>query len=411
LLEELARTSWGKFVAFLSTKTHDIAAAEDAVAEAFRIAVERWRDEGVPPNPEAWLLHVAHKRLTDSFRRSITREKAVPQLVRDSDAAQLRSDEEAIETMETIPDERLKLLFVCAHPAIDSSIRTPLMLQTVLGLDAIRIAKAFALSPEAMSQRLVRAKTKIREAAIPFSVPHVHQLSERLSAVLDAIYVAYGTGWEEEHGKSVPVQQSLVAEALWLARLLSNLQPDSAETKGLLALMLFLESRKEARFDSHTGFFVPLEEQDTGLWNDPLIREAETTLREASALGNPGPYQWMAAIQSIHCSRKYTGQLPWSVILQLYEALQYAKPTLGVQLGRILPLYHTHGLEAAWNALQSLPMERVETHQPYWAVRAFLLRSSGKTNEARSAYEKAASLTNDERLKGYLLTQRMLLAD
>jgi len=267
-IEAAARNSYGQLIAYMAARSGDIAAAEDALSEAFVAALERWPVDGVPKKPEAWLLHVARNRVIDAARHNQVRQKSEKFLQRIAEEA-----ETVAATHEHFPDERLKLLFVCAHPAIEAGARTPLMLQTVLGIDAARIASAFLVSPAAMSQRLVRAKNKIRDAAIPFRVPEPPEWDERISFVLDAIYSAYTTGWESLMEVS-STHDALAGEAIAIGRTLVQLMPAEPEAYGLLALMLHCEARRAARYTS-SGKFVPLDQQDTALWSRPMIDEAE----------------------------------------------------------------------------------------------------------------------------------------
>ena len=297
--EFAARRSYGKLVAFLAARTGDVAGAEDALSEAFAAALAEWPVSGVPRSAEAWLMTVARRKLIDTARRRRSGEAA---------AAHVRLLTEELHDMAApdrpIPDERLGLMFACAHPAIDPAIRAPLILQTVLGFDAATIAAAFLISPATMGQRLVRAKHKIRQAGIPFRVPERMELRERLDAVLAAIYAAFTEGWSDAAGTETH-RRNLAEEALWLCRLVAELLPGEAEALGLLALMLHAESRRCARRDA-AGEYVPLAEQDTALWDAALIDEAETLLRRASALDVVGRYQLEAAVQSVHADRRRT---------------------------------------------------------------------------------------------------------
>jgi RNA polymerase sigma-70 factor (ECF subfamily) len=300
----------------------------------------------------------------------------------------------------SFPDERLKLLFVCAHPAIDVAARTPLMLQVVLGIDAAKIASAFLVSPAAMSQRLVRAKTKIRDAGIPFRVPESPELSERLSFVLDAIYAAYTTGWGSVPD-AVSTDRALASEAIVLGRVLVQLMPAEPEALGLLALMLHCEARREARFSS-TGEFMPLDQQDTTRWSLDLMEEAEKLLRTASAFGRAGRYQLEAAIQSIHAARIRTGKIDWQEIALLYEGLVRFAPNIGASVGRAVALAQAGNPSAGLNALDALPQSSVVNYQPFWAARGHLLRVLNRKQEAHVAFTRAASLTDDPALREYL---------
>ncbi len=395
VIETVARNSYGRLVAYLAARSGDIAGAEDALSEAFRVALQRWPADGVPQKPEAWLLHAARNRLIDVARHEQVRRKTEPLL-------QLAGEAEEVATMHpTFPDERLKLLFVCAHPAIDIAARTPLMLQTVLGLDAARIASAFLVSPAAMDQRLVRAKTKIREAGIPFCVPDPPEWNERASFVLDAIYSAYNAGWESviDEGST---HHALAHEAIAIGRTLVQLMANEPEAHGLLSLMLHCEARRPARL-THDSEFVPLDRQDTALWSRPLIEEAEKHLRVASAFKRAGRYQLEAAIQSIHAHRAVSGVIDWKEIALLYEGLVRLAPNIGAQVGRAVALAESGDVAAGLAALEAISSNPTANYQPWWAARAHLLRRLGREAEARNAFERAASLTDDPALRAYLL--------
>ncbi|HKO46090.1 MAG TPA: DUF6596 domain-containing protein, partial [Polyangiaceae bacterium] len=292
--ERVARESYGRLIAFLAARTRDVAAAEDALSEAFAAALRTWPVDGVPENPDAWLLTAARRRQLDSVGRARTRHAGEAQL-------QLIADEIAamVDERTAIPDRRLALMFACAHPAIERGMRAPLILQTIVGLTADDIAAAFLLPSRTMGQRLVRAKLRIREAGIPFRVPDSHELPERLAAVLDAIYAAYTKGWSEVGDDAIP---ELADEATWLGGLIVSLLPNEPEAKGMLALMFYTAARSAARRDA-SGSYVPLAQQDTQLWDRSLLALAENLLRQASAAGPSGRYQIEAAIQSAHIAR------------------------------------------------------------------------------------------------------------
>jgi RNA polymerase sigma factor (sigma-70 family) len=299
-IETVVRDSYGRLIAYLAARSGDVAGAEDALGDALVAALKRWPVDGVPEKPEAWLLHAARNRLIDAARHNQVRQNSEPMLQQLAEEAQSVAD-----THEHFPDERLKLLFVCSHPAIDPAARTPLMLQTVLGVDAARIASAFLVSPAAMSQRLVRAKTKIRDAAIPFQIPEPPDLEERVSFVLDAIYSAYTTGWDSLN-EAGSTHRALATDAMDVGRTLVQLMPAQPEALGLLALMLHCDARRAARYTSD-GEFVPLDKQQTALWSRPMIDEAENHLRLAATFKRMGRYQVEAAIQSIHAHRAISG--------------------------------------------------------------------------------------------------------
>ncbi|MFO1076906.1 MAG: DUF6596 domain-containing protein [Planctomycetota bacterium] len=309
------------------------------------------------------------------------------------------------ESAEAFPDERLRLFFVSAHPAIDSSMHAPLILQVVLGLDAARIAPAFLTSPAAMSQRLVRTKTKIREAAIPFDVPEEHELPPRLASVLEAIYATYGLGWDAVHGADADARD-LADEAIWLARVLAQRLPDEPEAHALLALLLFCESRRAARRDAR-GDYVPLSAQDPARWSEPLIREAETALAAAAGHGrHGGRFQLEAAIQSVHADRRRTGCTDWRAILLFYEHLVAHAPTLAAHIGRAIAVAEVGGAEAGLQLLDGIDPALAAMHQPFHAARAHLLQRLGRSDEAARALELAIGLAQDAAVRRFLLRHR-----
>ena len=393
--ETVARHSYWKLVAFLAARSGNVAAAEDALSEAFASALVEWPVKGCPSNPEAWLLTVARRKAIDAFRRQHTADVSITQL-------QLKAEDlEAATEARNIPDRRLALMFVCAHPAIDASIRAPLMLQVVLGLDAKTIGSAFLVSPASMGKRLVRAKDKIRQAAIPFSVPDQEQLPSRLAAVLDAIYAAFAEGWTDPRGDDV-VRRGLTEEAFFLSRLVAELLPEEPEALGLLALMLHSEARRAARRDRQ-GEYVPLAQQDSALWNYRMISEAETLLLRASALGTTGRFQLEGALQSAHVHRCRSGQNNWSAVVELYDALWAISASPVVAINRALAVAEIHGPSAALSELTKVATDsRVAEYQPYWAARADLLARTGAHDEARSAYEVAIGLERDPSVRRFL---------
>lgn len=394
-VEEVARTSYGRLVAYLAARSRDLAAAEDALGDAFLAALDQWPRDGVPQKPEAWLLTAARRRMIDATRRSATADAAVPALELAALDAQRAADE-----VRDFPDERLGLLFCCAHPAIDEAARTPLMLQTVLGLDGARIAGAFLVAPATMSQRLVRAKTKIRDAGVPFDIPSARDLPERVQAVMEAIYAAYGTAWDDAFGADAK-RRGLAEEAIWLARVLTETMPQNAEAHGLLALMLFCESRRAAR-RSPSGAFVPLAEQDVALWSAPMIAEAERALRTASALTAPGRFQIEAAIQSVHAQRLLGAPVQWDAVAMFYGSLVAIAPTAGAHVGMAAALGEAHGPDVGLTVLGGLSEADIGHYQPYWAVRGHLLAHAGRAPEARFAYGRAIELSDDVAVQAFL---------
>jgi predicted RNA polymerase sigma factor len=400
--ETVARRSYGKLVAFLAARTWDVAAAEDALSEAFTSALVEWPEKGCPANPEAWLLTVARRKTIDAFRRQHTVEISAGELQARAEGLDAAADETEI------PDRRLALMFVCAHPAIDAAIRAPLMLQVVLGIDAKTIGSAFLVSPATMGKRLVRAKEKIRHAAIRFDVPEREQLPGRLDAVLDAIYAVFTEGWTDPGGADVR-RRDLTEEAFFLARLVAELLPEQPEALGLLALMLYAEARRSARRDAKSEY-VPLAQQDPAFWNAPLISEAEALLLRARTLGSIGRYQLEGALQSAHTYRCRTGENNWPAVVELYDTLLALTASPVVAINRALAMAETHGAAAALTELSKIAADvRLAAYQPYWAARAELLAKTGATSEARDAYETAIGLERDASVRRFLQKRQSAL--
>jgi RNA polymerase sigma-70 factor (ECF subfamily) len=384
-------------VAWLTARCGDVAAAEDALGDAFLAALKQWPEQGVPRAPEAWLLVAARRRLIDRARRDRTLERLLPEL----GAAIPGMDPETPQNAMEFPDERLRLLFLCAHPAIDPGIQAPLMLQTVLGLNASRIAAAFLVAPATMGQRLVRAKAKIRQARIPFVLPGPEALPARSAAVLQAIYAAYSTGWDT--AAEAAQVEVLTQEAVLLARLCAALLPQEPEARGLLALLLHCQARHGAR-RAADGSYVPLLEQDPGLWDAALIAEAEAELTQASLAGRPGRFQLEAAIQSVHAHRAVSGTVDWPALLRLYDALLALAPSVGARVSRVAVLAELAGPEGALAELDALATAdpALRDHQPWWALRAHLLQRNGQAGEALQAYRRAIALAKDPAVRAFL---------
>ena len=397
-IERVARESYGRLVAYLSAHTRDVAGAEDALSEALLTALQVWPRDGLPQNPEAWLLTAARHSIIDLIRHQRVVSESEPTLLL------LEDNYTEMNLATEFPDERLKLLFVCAHPAIDPTMHTPLMLQTVLGLDAARIAGAFLISAKTMGQRLVRAKTKIRDAGIHFEIPDKCELPGRLEAVLEAIYAAFGIGWDDMAGIDQR-GRDLTEEAIWLARVLLELIPDEPEARGLLALMLYCDARRAARRGPDREY-IPLSEQDSKQWSFPLIDEAEQQLAAAFKYGRPGRFQLEAAIQSVHAERARSGRTDWGAISAFYQQLIRILPTPGAQTGYAAALAEANGPQAGLAVLDAIESDAVSSYQPYWAVRAHLLQQLGKTPEALNAYDRAIGLAEDPAVRKFLLKRR-----
>jgi predicted RNA polymerase sigma factor len=397
-VESVARSSYGRLLAFLSANTRDVAGAEDALGDALLSALTSWPRDGMPRNPEGWILTAARHRLVDQARHARVRAEHEDTL------RLLSADSQVTKATDEFPDERLKLLFVCAHPAIDPALHAPLMLQTVLGIDAARIAQAFLVLPATMGQRLARAKRKIREAGIAFELPEQADLPRRLDAVLEAIYAAFGLAWDDAVGADARTRD-LNDEATWLARVLRERMPEEPEVRGLLALMLYCEARRGTR-RTPEGRYVPLSEQDPASWSAPAIQEAETELAAAARLGRIGRFQLEAAIQSVHAERARSGRTDWATIVVFYEHLVRMAPTLGARIAQAAAVAEAQRPAAGLTLLDEIDRAAVATYQPYWAVRAHILRRLGSEEEASESNDRAIGLTEDPAIRNFLLGRR-----
>ena len=394
--EAAARHSYGRLLAWLAWQWRDIAAAEDALAEAFASALERWPVDGVPASPEGWLMTAAKRQLLMAARR---------QRLADDPALTVLwpSHDDAAAELPALPDSRLRLMFVCAHPAIEPTAQCALMLQTVLGLDAARIASAFLVKPAAMTQRLVRAKAKIKSTGIRFEDAEPSEWPQRLASVLEAIYAAYTLHWGQADGD---VAGQLADEAMFLAELVAASLPLESEALGLLALLRLCEARRPARLDAR-GRFVPLHEQDTRRWNHALIAGANESLAQAAAQRAPGPYQLEAAVQAAHVQGAIDKTVPWAGIARLYDRLLALAPTVGARIGHAVASAHASADATAGLALlAAIDAERVATHQPWWAARAHLLAMAGDDAAASEAFGRALALTVEPALRDWLAQRR-----
>jgi RNA polymerase sigma-70 factor, ECF subfamily len=390
--ERAAREAYGRLVAWLAWQWRDLAAAEDAMGEAFVAALEHWPRDGVPAAPESWLLTAAQRRLQMRHRHAQATQSPQVQAV-------LAPDLHAAEPP-SIPDRRLQLLCACVHPAVPEALHAPLMMQVVLGLSTQTIARAFLESPTALAQRLVRAKARLREAAGAFELPDADELPQRLAALCEALYGAYTVG-SELASPAPEADAALCEEALYLTALTARLQPAHAEVHGLLALMLHAQARRPAQFDA-AGAFVPLTQQDTTLWSRALMQQGEAALRHAASLRTPGPFQIEAAIQSAHNQRAYTQRTPWAAIAELYALLAAQTGAVGARVGQAVALCETGDAAAALDLLDAMPSQAVAAYQPYWVARSHLLRRAARMAEAVAARERAIGLTADARVRTFL---------
>lgn len=388
-VSDALRTSYGKLIAIIAAKTGDVEGAEDALSDAVESALAQWPHDGIPENPTAWLLTVARRRYIDEARRATTMQR------RHADVVNYVSEWIAPSSRDAeIADKRLSLMFACAHPAIAPTVRTALMLQCILGLSAERIASAFLTSPATMSQRLVRAKTKIRATGLALDVPHPRYLPARLPFVVDAIYAAYTTASDD-----------LDEEAIELARIMLGSMPEAHAVRGLLALMLVSHARRSTR-SPVDGLFVPLNEQDARTWDRAMINEGASLTHELFTIGYRDRFVVEAAIQLEHSGRAFGRNPSWTSIVALYDELLLHTTAVGAHVARAVALCEAGSPHDALAALDACSQERVLTYQPYWAARAHVLQQLDRPDDARTCRTKAIGLTQDASVRAYLLAQQ-----
>ncbi|CAN7391171.1 sigma factor [Terrabacter sp. LjRoot27] len=393
---------WARLVATLTRRFGDLDLAEDAAAEAFATAVELWPADGIPPNPGAWLTTTGARKAIDRLRRESKRDH------KHQEAAMVH-DDLGSEPLGAIDDDRLRLVFTCAHPALAMEARVALTLRMVGGLTVPEISRAFLVQESAMARRLTRAKAKIAAARIPYRVPTAEDLPARVSGVLAVLFLVFNEGYLASGADTDPVRQDLTGEAIRLTRMVRDLLPDDGEVAGLLALMLLTEARREARV-SPAGELVPLDEQDRGAWDRALVAEGHRLVRERLDSGAaPGRYQVMAAINAVHTSARGMRDTDWSQVVALYDQLHLLDPSPIVALNRAVALAELDGPEVALAVVDRLA-DALAGYHAFHAVRADLLRRSGRDEEAREAYRQAASLAGNTAESAYLTRRRDELA-
>jgi len=398
-IAQIMRADRGRLLAALIRSIRNFDLAEDALQDATERALIHWGRSGLPNRPDAWLLQVARRAAIDRIRRSKNFAERAPEIARLMDEDQ----EDRAADPPDIPDERLRLIFTCCHPALDEKSRVALTLRTIAGLTTKEIARAFLDTDTTMGQRLSRAKAKIQAAAIPFKIPERADWDDRLNSVLTVIYLIFNEGWTAGQGDAT-IRVGLCDEALWLARLLSELAPDDPEVEGLLALMLLAHARHKARFDA-SGAFVPLDHQDRAIWDCTMIEDGLAVLDRAVARRVPGPFQIQAAISALHVQAETPHQTDWPQVLLLYNRLAALTPSPVVWLNRAVALAETGALNQARRALDDLAIA-LRDYQPYHAAVAELARRDKDNGASRTAYARAISLSNNESERRWLETRR-----
>ena len=404
-VERVFRAEYGRAVAVLARVFGDLDIAEDAVQEAFTVAVQRWPSAGLPPSPAGWIITPARHRAIDRLRRETVRRDRQSQAML-LEAHRIAAEEEAMFRLDTteLEDDRLRLIFTCCHPALSTTAQVALTLRLLGGLTTEEIARAFLLPEATVAQRIVRAKAKIRDAHIPYRVPEGAELPERLTAVLAVIYLVFTEGHRASHGDAL-VRDELCAEAVRLARLVATLMPDEPEALGLLALLLLTESRRPARTTAD-GELVLLGDQDRSRWDRELVAEGQYLVRQCLRRDRPGPYQLQAAIAAVHSDASSAADTDWGQVATLYDHLLTLMPTPVVALHRAVAVAEVHGPGPALAQVEELDLDR---YHVFHVVRADLLRRLGRTAEADDAYATAIERTDNARERAFLVRRREAL--
>lgn len=396
------RAEYGRAVATLTRMFADIDTAEEAVQDAFAVAVQRWPADGVPPNPGGWIVTTARNRGLDRLRRESTRQHRYEQAYR------VTEHDPSPQEVGPVVDDRLRMVFTCCHPALAPAAQVALTLRLLGGLSTDEIARAFMVPEPTMGQRISRAKAKIRAAGIPYRIPRDADLPERLPPVLAVVYLVFNEGYTATTGEAL-VRDDLCAEAIRLARMLVELMPDEPEARGLLALLLLTTARRPARLDS-SGGLVRLADQDRTRWDRSMIDEGQTLVRECLRRNTPGPYQWQAAIAAVHSDAADAAATDWGQIRALYDQLLAATANPVVAVNRAVAVLETDGPDAALRVLDDLAdgptADQVQRYQHFHATRAEILARLGRTEAARTAYDRALALTGNEAEAAFLQRRR-----
>lgn len=403
VIERLARQERGRILAILLKQLRDFELAEDALQEALIVALEKWSIDGVPNNPAGWLLGVARRKMIDQVRRRENFRSKEQAVIVDLESRMDTSTDNIPEGDEDIPDERLRLMFTCCHPALKQEAQVALTLQVIGGLTTSEVAEAYLVPESTMAQRLVRAKRKIRDANIPYEIPRLDQLDDRFDSILQVVYLIFNEGYSAHAGESV-VRVDLAAEAIRLARILVKLAPSEPEVIGLLSLMLLHHSRTPARLVSNE--LVTLEFQDRSIWDQPLIEEGVALVEQALIMQQPGAYQIQAAISALHSEAKAYAETDWKQIYLLYQELYKLQPSPVVRLNSIVALSFAGGPEAALEAIEALREDKeLESYQPFHAALADFHRRLGNKQEAKTAYLRAIELSSNGAERRFLAKQ------